>query len=130
MTVRQPTLRLKPEPLQDLHLGDDERVLEVVELGGEVVHRGVGLERCGWRVGRVGAVGDEGREVGIAVDDVADPESRLFEFRSEEEGAHPDVLCACVSLACYSVPKIGQAALTRIPKCLSEVTNQKRWKST
>ncbi len=80
VAVRQPALRLESEPLQDLHLGDDERVLEVVKLGSEVVHRRVRLERSGWRVRRVGAVGDEGGEVGIAVDDVADSEGRLFKF--------------------------------------------------
>lgn len=93
VAVRQSDLGLEGETLEDLHFCDDERVLAVVELGGKVVHWAVGPEGGGGGIGRGGAVLDEGEEVGVGVDEVADTERGFLELGSEEEGAETDVLC-------------------------------------
>lgn len=74
MAVREATLRLESEPLEDLHFGDDDGLLCIVEFVGKVVHGHVGGEGGGRRVGSLGAVRNELEEVRVAVDEVADSE--------------------------------------------------------
>lgn len=129
VAVREARLGLEAEAFEDLHLGDDEGVLAVVELGGKVVHRDVEAGEGGrGGEGGGGAVVDEGEEVGVGVYEVADAEGGFFELGGEEEGAEADVLgagCECMRRA-----EMGRERRTRTPKCLSEVTNQKRWNKT
>jgi hypothetical protein len=92
MAIRKSTLGLKAQSFENLHLGNDESILEVVKLCGKVVHRHVGGEGRGGWIGRGGAMRDEREEVGVGVDQVADSKRGFFKFGSEEEGAETNVL--------------------------------------
>ena len=81
-------MHVEPEALEDMHLRDDDGVLEVVERVPKVGHGGV-RERVLARGERVrGALGEQV----VHVDEVADAEGALFEFGREVERAHAHVL--------------------------------------
>ena len=122
VAVRESRLSLEREPLEDLHLGDDESVLAVVELSRKVVHR----EVLPGEVARVGyARVDEREEVRVAVHEVTDPERRFLELGREEERAETDVLHGRGQRGEVTRGD-GEGERTRTPKCFIEVTNQKR----